>query len=158
MDFIKPSSLCVNLICYKKRIFELEMKFFKTISVFVMTLLVLVSSSSFVVGIHWCGGHIYSIALAQAEDCGMEKNVPACHKPVSTSCCDDDVILHEGEGFKASLSSITLSAFPPLDLELPGVLVSEVIPSTPFLRPNYYNYDPPLRSCDLTVSHRVFLI
>jgi hypothetical protein len=38
------------------------------------------------------------------------------------------------------------------------VLVSEIIPGSPIARFRYYYYDPPLRSCDLTVEHQVFLI
>jgi hypothetical protein len=135
------------------------MKFLKTISVFAMAFLVLVSSSSFMVGIHWCGGEIQNIALlSKAEGCEMQKNLPPCHKHVTAPCCEDETILHEGEGFKASVSDIAISISPTLDLELPHVILSEVIPSVPFLQSDYYNYDPPLRSYDLNVSHRVFLI
>jgi hypothetical protein len=135
------------------------MKFLKTISVFTMAFLVLVSSSSFLVGIHWCGGEIQSMALlSQAEGCEMEKNLPPCHKYASDPCCDDETILHEGQGFKAFVSDINISLSPTVDLELPQIILSEVIPSVPFLQPDYYNYDPPLRSDDLTVSHHVFLI
>jgi hypothetical protein len=135
------------------------MKFLKTISVFTMAFLVLFSSSSFMVGIHWCAGEIQSMALlSEADGCEMEKNLPPCHKHVSEPCCEDETILHQGEGFKASVSDIAISISPTLDLELPHVILSEVIPSVPFLHPDYYDYDPPLRSYDLTVSHRVFLI
>ena len=125
-----------------------------------MAFLVLVSSSSFMVGIHWCAGEIQNMALlSKAEGCEMEKNLPPCHKHIASEpCCEDEAILHEGEGFKASVSDIAISMSPALDLELPHVILSEVIPSVSFLHPDYYNYDPPLRSYDLTVSHRVFLI
>ena len=135
------------------------MKFLKTISIFTMAFLVLVSSSSFLVGIHWCAGEIQNMALlSKAEGCGMEKNLPPCHKHVAAPCCEDQTILHQGEGFKASVSDIAISVSPTLDLELPHVILSGVIPAVPFLQPEYYNYDPPLRSYDLTISHRVFLI
>lgn len=96
--------------------------------------------------------------LSRAEGCGMEKNVPLCHKHVSEPCCEDETVLHQGEGFKASVPDISVSASPPIDLELPHVILSEVIPAVTFLQPQYYNYDPPLRTYDLTVSHLVFLI
>ncbi|HZB12283.1 MAG TPA: hypothetical protein VE467_04625 [Chryseolinea sp.] len=135
------------------------MKFLKTISIFALAFLVLVSSSSFVVGIHWCRGEIFNLSvLSHAEGCGMEKNVPPCHKQMVASCCEDDTILHEGEGFKASLSDINISASPVLEIQLPAILVAEVIPLIPLLSPDYYNYDPPFRSHDLTVSYSVFLI
>ena len=135
------------------------MKFLKTISVLAMAFLVLVSSSSFMVGIHWCAGEIQNMALlAKAEGCEMEKNLPPCHKHLAAPCCEDETILHQREGFKASVSDIAISISPTLELELPQVILSEVIPSVPFSQPDYYNYDPPLRSYDLTISHRVFLI
>ncbi|HEX6227800.1 MAG TPA: hypothetical protein VFZ52_25450, partial [Chryseolinea sp.] len=157
-EFYKTFVLNCKSNSSRKAYICLEMKFLKTILVFAMVFLVLVSSSSFMVGIHWCGGEIYSLALSEAEDCGMEKKVPPCHKHIVASCCDDDAILHEGDGFKASISDITLTVSPPLDLALADVILSEVVPSVAFLQPRYYNYDPPLRSHDLTVSHRVFLI
>jgi hypothetical protein len=135
------------------------MKFLKTISVVTLAFLVLVSSSSFIVGIHRCAGEIQNMALlSKAEGCDMQKNLSPCNKHVAAPCCEDETILHQGEGFKASVSDIAISESPTLDLELPHVILSEVIPSVPFLQPEYYNYYPPLRSYDLTVSHRVFLI
>ena len=157
-NFYKTFVLNCKSICPEKRIFGKVMKFLKTISIFALAFLVLVSSSSFVVGIHWCRGEIFNLSLlSHAEGCGMEKNVPPCHKQMIASCCEDDTILHEGEGFKASLSDINVSASPELEIQLPAILVAEVIPSIP-LSPDYYNYDPPLRSHDLTVSYSVFLI
>lgn len=124
-----------------------------------MAFLVLVSSSSFMVGIHRCAGEIQNMELlSKAEGCDMQKNLPPCHKHLSAPCCEDEAILHEGEGFKASVSDIAIAISPALALKLPHVILSEIITSVPFLQPDYYNYDPPLRSDDITVSHRVFLI
>lgn len=159
MEFYKTFVFNYKSNSFEKRIFDYEMKFFKTISVFVLAFLVLMSSSSFMVGIHWCEGNIQNVALlSEAEGCEMEKKLPPCHQDRSAPCCEDDTILHQGEGFKAPISQITLSVLPALDLELPQIVVSEIIPSITFLQPDYYNYDPPLRSYDLTVSYRVFLI
>jgi hypothetical protein len=159
MEFYKTFSLNCKSIHPEKLIFDKAMKFLKTISIFALAFLVLVSSSSFVVGIHWCRGEIFNMSvLSHAEGCGMEKDVPPCHKQMVASCCEDDTILHEGEGFKASLSDINVTASPALDVQPPAVIVAEIVPSLPLLRPAYYNYDPPLRSHDLTVSYSVFLI
>lgn len=111
------------------------------------------------VGIHLCAGEVQNIALfTKAAGCEKEKNLPPCHKHESAPCCDDETIIHKGEGFKASIAHITISSAPVLDFELPVVVISEVIPSAPISQTQYYNYDPPLRSYDLTVSHQVFLI
>jgi len=88
----------------------------------------------------------------------MEKRMPPCRKHESKPCCEDETIVHKGEDFKVSMTDITVSAVPVLDTELPPVFISEVIPTAPITRTPFYNYDPPLRAADLTVSFQVFLI
>ncbi len=110
------------------------------------------------VGIHLCAGEVQNMALfTKADGCEKEKNLPPCHKNESAPCCDDKTIILKGEGFKTSIADITISSAPVLDFELP-IILSEVIPSAPISRTQCYNYDPPLRSYDLTVFHQVFLI
>lgn len=122
-------------------------------------ILVLLSSSSFVVGLHLCGGRIQNIALfTKAADCEMERRMPPCHKHESKPCCEDEAIVHQGEDFQVSTTDIAPGGIPAFDIELPFVFISEVIPSTPFSRTSFYNYDPPLRPVDLTVSLQVFII
>ena len=54
------------------------MKAVKTIFVFALALLVLVSSTSFMVGIHFCSGEVADMALfTEAEPCAMEKKPSA---------------------------------------------------------------------------------
>ena len=135
------------------------MKAVKTIFVFALALLVLVSSTSFMVGIHFCSGEVADMALfTEAEPCAMEKNLPPCHKQVSNPCCEDKSIVHEGDGFKVSFYKIALSPSTAVDVEAAEVILAEIIPSAPASPSSWYNYDPPLRSYDLTVTHRVFLI
>ena len=132
---------------------------YRSILVLSFALLVLFSGSSFVVGVHLCGGDIQNVALfTKAEGCEMEKKLPPCHKQLSKPCCEDETIIHEGEDFKVSSTDITISEASFLDIELPPVVVSEIIPSSPVSRIRFYNYDPPLRAGDLTVSLQVFLI
>jgi len=121
--------------------------------------LVLFSSSSFVVGVHFCGGDIQNVALfTKAEGCEMERKLPPCHKQLSKPCCEDETIIHDGEDFKVSKFDITISGASSLDVELPSVIVSEIIPSSALSRIRFYDYDPPTRAGDLTVSLQVFLI
>lgn len=135
------------------------MKQFRSILSVAFAVLVLFSSSSFMVGVHLCGGHVQDVALfTKSEGCAMEKKMPPCHKHESKPCCEDETILHQGEDFQASVTNISLAPIPAMDMELPSVLISEVIPSAPVARIQYYNYDPPLRDNDLTVSLQVFLI
>ena len=135
------------------------MKLLKTISVFALALLVLISSSSFTVGIHLCAGKVQDLALfSQAEKCAMEQKLPPCHKHMAAPCCEDETIVHEGDGFEGLFADITISAVPVLDCDVPPVVVAEVIPDTPFSKISFRSYDPPLRSFDLTVTHQVLLI
>lgn len=135
------------------------MNLFRTISSIVFCLLVVISSSSFMVGIHLCGGNIQDVALfTKANSCANEKKMPPCNKHETTPCCEDQTIIHEGQDIKSDAFKLQLSAIPVLDIEQSFVLVSEVIPSAPFSCIKYYNYDSPLRSTDLMVAHQVFLI
>ena len=134
------------------------MKAFRSISAIILALLVLVSSTSIMVGYHICMDEVQNIALfSKADGCEKEKNLPPCHRHTNAPCCDDETVIHKGDDFKATIQPHVIAPAS-VDLALPLVLVSEIIPAAPFARMQYYNYDPPLRSCDLTVAHQVFLI
>lgn len=121
--------------------------------------LVMISSTSFMVGMHFCMGEVQNIALfGKAESCQKEKALPACHKHMKPTCCEDETIFHEGTDFKASIEHINLVAPFLMEIEQQVVLISEVIPAASAASTQYYRYDPPLRTCDLTVEHQVFLI
>ena len=135
------------------------MKAIRSISATLLAVLVLVSSTSFTVGMHFCMGEVKNIALfGKAESCQREKALPACHKHMKPACCKDEVVYHEGTDFKASIAHYHIDAPAALDIEQTLVLISEVIPVSPVASTKYCNYDPPLRSFDLTVEHQVFLI
>lgn len=135
------------------------MKAFRTISAVILSLLVLVSSTSFMVGFHFCMGEIEEIALfSKAEGCQKEKSLPPCHRHIKVPCCEDEVVFHEASAFKASIEQVHFETSAPIDIEQPLILISEIIPAAPIARIQYYNYDPPLRPSDLTVKHQVFLI
>jgi hypothetical protein len=134
------------------------MKAIRSISAILLALLVLVSSTSFGVGMHICMGEVQNVALfGKAESCHQEK-LPPCHKPIKPACCQDEVVYHEGTDFKTSIEHVNIVAPAPVDIDVPMIFISEVIPASPIARTRYYNYDPPLRPCDLTVEHQVFLI
>jgi hypothetical protein len=135
------------------------MKYYRSILTLASAILVLFSSSSFMVGIHLCSGHVQDVALfTHAEDCGMEKRIPVCHRTGEKPCCENKAIVHKGDDFKASVNGAVLPLVSAIDLELPHVLLSEVIPSLQVTPTRYHNYDPPLRQADMTVSLQVFLI
>jgi hypothetical protein len=135
------------------------MKVFRTISAVVLAFLVLVSSTSFIVGMHICMGEVQNVALfGHADSCQKEKALPPCHRHMKPACCEDETVAHEATDLKASAGHVHIVVPAPVDLEQPLVLISEVIPAAEISRTQYYNYDPPLRSFDLTVSLQVFLI
>ena len=134
------------------------MKVLRSILSVALAFLVLFSSTSFMVGIHVCGGHIQDIALfTKAESCQTEQTLPPCQMHMKPGCCQDQSVVHKGEGFKASIVDVHLVA-PIANIDQPLVILSEIIPASPVSRSKYFNYDPPLRSSDLTVDHQVFLI
>jgi len=135
------------------------MKPFKTISIFAFVILVLLSSSNFMVGIHFCSGEIQNIGfLTKADVCEKEQSLPPCHKHTTAPCCEDETIVHKGEELKSSVSHIHAAAPLTMDVVDFDVLVSEVVPSSPVLRTAFSQYDPPRRSLDITVTNQVFLI
>jgi hypothetical protein len=135
------------------------MKAIRSISAIALAFLVLVSSTSFVIGMHFCMGEVQQVSFfTKATGCEKEQSLPPCHRHMKAPCCADETIVHKGDDFKASTTDFHFTAPVPLDIEQPLVLISEVIPSALQSRIQYYNYDPPLRSCDLTVDHQVFLI
>ena len=135
------------------------MKAFRSIAVVVLSLLVLVSSTSFMVGFHICMGEVENVALfTKADGCEKEKSLPPCHRHLKAPCCEDETYVHDGNDFKASVDHYQVVAPALIDIKHPMVVISEVIPDSPISRTQYYKYDPPLRSWDLTVEHQVFLI
>jgi hypothetical protein len=135
------------------------MKALRSISAVVLSILVLVSSTSFMVGMHFCMGEVQNIAfLSKADGCEKEKNLPPCHRDTNAPCCEDETVIHDGDDLKSSIAQIQILAPANIDIEVPLLLIAEIIPSAPLSCIQYYNYDPPLRSWDLTVEHQVFLI
>jgi len=134
------------------------MKSLRAIFSIAFALLVFVSSSNFSVGLHLCAGKVNGIAfLEHADGCGHQK-LPPCHQKMMKGCCEDEMIVHTGQGFHHENMQVHVAPAFLSDITLPPVLITELIPSldhTPF---KFFNYDTPLRSSDRTVIHQVFLI
>ncbi len=135
------------------------MRSLRKISSFAFVFLVLFASTNFMVGIHFCGGEIQSVALfGKADGCEQEQNTPPCHRLMAMSCCDNETIIHQAEAFKGDVAQINIPEATSIDITLPSVLVTEVIPSPVISGIRYHNYDPPQRTLDITVALHVFLI
>lgn len=135
------------------------MKAFRTISAVLLALLVLSSSTSFMVGLHFCMGKVQHVSLlGKADSCQKEKALQVCHKHMKPACCQDETFFHKGDDFKATAQHIHIVAPASITCELPLVLISEIIPAAEISRTQSHCYDPPLRSTDLNISLQVFLI
>jgi hypothetical protein len=135
------------------------MKAVRSIAVIMLAMLVLVSSTSVMVGMHLCMGEIENIAFfSKADGCEKEKSLPPCHRDTTPPCCDDETVILKSDDFKTSTTKSQVVVLASNDIPQPLVVLAEIIPATPIASFRYYQYDPPLRTPDLTVEHRVFLI
>lgn len=136
------------------------MKFLRSIFSGFVALLVLISSSSFTVNMHLCGGHVQSISVIEkATACAMEVKTLPCHKAIAKrkSCCTEDHITFEGKIFKAHESTS-------LQLQQAFWVVELPLITTILVSPNsveefqFLSYSPPLIDRDITVQIQSFLI
>lgn len=140
------------------RTFDLYMRALRSILSLAFAFLVLFSSTSFIVGIHRCGGELKNLAIFdKAESCEKEQQLPPCHRKESPPCCQDVTVVHENEDFKTDVSQNQFSAPLLQAAVLPVVVLTEVVPAHVIQKP-FSSFDPPLRSQDLTIALRVFLI
>ena len=108
------------------------MKRLRPIFSVMLALLVLISSTSFIVGVHRCGGEVASVALlTKATPCAMEQKAPPprCHQP-KKSCCTDERIVHEKEDFKLATSHIHIVPAPLIAALASPVVISLLIPES----------------------------
>ena len=135
------------------------MKLFKVIVAGLLIVLVMISSTNFLVGIHFCMGDIQKVSLfSEASGCEMQKTiVPPCHKHLQEPCCDDETVIHESDEFNASQNELSVFGQDVVQNSASPVLIALVVPETsPQHSPIIY--DPPLRSPDIVIEHRTFLI
>tara|TARA_A100001011_G_scaffold93511_1_gene98453 strand:- start:4451 stop:4870 length:420 start_codon:yes stop_codon:yes gene_type:complete len=123
--------------------------FQKILSVF-MAFVVLFTTMSFTIDMHYCGDTLVDVSLfTKAESCGMEEAQPSknCEIPVISEkkCCSDQQIIKEA-------SNELISSFDQLNFEQQLFLAALVYHSLIFSQgleenPNFYkNYSPPLVS------------
>lgn len=121
-------------------------------------LLVFLSSSTFSIGIHSCGGKVRAVAfLDKADGCG-HRNMPPCHRKMMQGCCEDEMVTYTGQGFSHDFSPAFTSALSFVMISPPAVLLAEVIPFGSITTSFDRDYDPPLPAVDRTVVLHTFLI
>ena len=134
------------------------MKALRIIGSLGFALLVLVSSTTFSVGMHLCGGRVNGVAFMEAADGCGHALMPPCHRQLMTGCCHDELLVHESQGFKADLLDVAFAPALLLPCVQPALLIADIIPAQPEPQQSFLVYHVPLRSCDRVVIHQVFLI
>ena len=134
--------------------------FHKTISLALATV-VLFTTMSFTVDIHYCGDDLVDFSMFHnAKTCGMEKQKSEndCHNEVQDdSCCSDKQIVVEGQDeIKASFDTLSLeqqtfvATFFYTYINLFDVLDTSIVP--------FRDYKPPLLIRDIQKLHETYLI
>ncbi len=135
--------------------------FHKSMTVF-MASVVLMSTMSFTVDMHYCGDTLVDFSfIHQVKTCGMEKeqDIVSCEKPTVSekSCCTDKQMIKEGkEDLKVSFEQFTVAqqvfftSFTFAYIRLfEGTESKEVA---------FIDYAPPFLKQDVQALHQTFLI
>lgn len=143
----------------------LQVKIFRSISAVFLSLLVLISTSSFAMNMHLCMGEVENLAFfSPAEPCELSVDDMACHNEipepidhlVNTGCCDDREILIEGQD-----ELEVTGAASTYDLQLAAILYAVVLrPWVPAAAntDSFVKYTPPLIERDIPVLVQSFLL
>jgi hypothetical protein len=139
------------------------MKVLKPIVSSLLALLVLVSSSSFMVNMHFCGGQMQSVSLIEdADACPMEIQLPPCHRKMEikkTGCCEDKHVAFEGKDFNAKVQDFSLLNWQAINWVDSLPVIMEVVQLNEALAlSNHTPYKPPIVERDIPVLVQSFLI
>lgn len=133
-----------------------------------LSALVLLSSTSFTLGMHFCMGQLENIAffsgaepcemVTQKSPCATDKHDPDCeHQQVTKKgCCEDQAVVMEGH---EDLTQVSKVAVP--DFQMIAVLfavVSFLFSATAVDHYTFNDYSPPLIERDIIVLVQSFLI
>ena len=131
----------------------------RNIMALTLAVITLTSSSTFAVGLHFCGDHLNNISFSLTpEPCDMQEDIPPCHRQMKSSCCKDQTIQHDGNEFSVHTLNHEIS----FDSEaiLPKWNFLYEIETT-FNRSsdfNFSDFQPPLPAIDRNIQFRMLLI
>lgn len=134
----------------------MEKPFYKFTSFF-LALLVLVSTFSFIVDVHYCGSILVDKAVfSKAETCGM-----AMHSGIEglteESCCTNEKIAVEGQD-ELKVSFNTLDIHHQVFLASFTYSYLHIFEGLPLEEVHFRDYSPPLLVSDIQLLDQVFLI
>lgn len=126
-----------------------------------MAFVVLLTTMSFTIDMHYCGDTMVDFSFVQkVESCGMEKVQPPqpCENSVSEkSCCSDEQLMVDGQNdLKTSFDTLTfgqqtfIASFFYSYINLFEASDDKIVP--------FKNYHPPFLERDVLVLNQVFLI
>lgn len=133
-----------------------------------LALLVLVSSTGFSVGMHFCAGEIRDLSFyGEASECLMEQKreaLPPCHASVKEtapqgSCCEDHQLVVERLDIATNTKALALSKT--LDLKFIAavkVVILRLFAAQEGVKPAYALYTSPPIARDIPVLVQSFLI
>lgn len=134
------------------------MKFLRTVLTVALALLVLLSGTSFMIGVHHCGDRIESVALfSRANPCPMEQQLPPCHK-AAKSCCSDERIVHESQDIKPAATHVLVAPAPLIAELVSPVVIASLIPDATTVRIFPRDFSPPSATADIIVATGEFRI
>ena len=143
--------------------FVLFMKYLKTITSVILAVLVLVSSSSFTVNMHLCGGSLQSVSLIEeAAPCPMEVQLPPCHKGIAkqkSDCCQDSHFAFEGKDFSYSFHDLNNVVSLNSDYSIVLPYIMDIVETELVIAASdYLTYTPPIFERDIPLLIQSFLI
>lgn len=127
-----------------------------------MAFVVLFTTMSFTIDMHYCGGSLVDFSVfTKAESCGMEKEqlIKSCENPEMTEkdCCTDQKIVKEGkEDLKTSFNKLTfeqqtfVASFFYTYINLFEGLDENIVP--------FKDYSPPFVERDIQILYETYLI
>lgn len=142
------------------------MQFIRTILSLALAVMVLVSSTTFTVGLHLCRGHVSDIAVMQkAQPCAMELMAAElgfadedCGMVSKMRCCQDRTLSFEGTDYQYKATKpVTLQDVTAVPAIVP-FLLSFVSPAQSTGYTSFNSYKPPLILRDVTILVQTFLI
>ncbi len=126
-----------------------------------MAFVVMLSTVSFTVDMHFCGDSLVSLTLLkEAKSCGMEmqEHTVSCEEMIAAnSCCKDKEFVKEGQKeLKKSYQQFAAERITVLFPHFFTYLHNIIIPENKPLR--LEDYSPPLLNEDLKILYETFLI
>ncbi len=131
---------------------------------------VLLSSMSFSIGTHFCGGELKSLALfGEATPCNHSSKdgdmMASCpfhkkeNKEDKKNCCEDEQFVVKGLDIDTPVNLFHIDLSPDSAFNLPNVFAYvELFSSHESAVDHYLNYKPPLLKPDIPVLNQSFLI